>query len=73
MPKLYSARVIINTLKRAGFEIVSQKGSHIKLRGIIDGKIQTVIVPNHKEIARGTFSSILSQANLTKKEFESFL
>ncbi|KKS97496.1 MAG: hypothetical protein UV73_C0008G0016 [Candidatus Gottesmanbacteria bacterium GW2011_GWA2_43_14] len=73
MPKLYSARVIKNTLKRAGFEIISQKGSHIKLRGIIEGKIQTVIVPDHKEIARGTFKSILSQANLTKKEFDSFL
>jgi len=31
MPKLYSAREVLNTLKRAGFDIVSQKGSHIKL------------------------------------------
>lgn len=70
MPKLYSAREIIKILQKAGFEIISQKGSHIKLRGIQNGKLQTVIVPNHKEIARGTFSSILNQANMTKKEFE---
>jgi len=31
MPKLYSARIIIATLEKAGFSIVSQKGSHIKL------------------------------------------
>lgn len=73
MPKLYSAREIIKALKRAGFALISQKGSHIKLRGIREGKLQSVIVPNHKEIALGTFSSILSQANLTRKEFESFL
>lgn len=70
MPKLYSAREVLKALRKLGFEIYSQKGSHIKLRGIIDGKLQTTIVPNHKEIARGTFTSILSQANLTKQEFE---
>ncbi len=73
MPKLYSSKEVIKSLHRAGFEIISQKGSHIKLRGIISGKLQTVIVPNHKEIARGTFNSILIQSNLTKQEFESYL
>ncbi len=73
MPKLYSARVTIKAFKRAGFRVVSQKGSHVKLNGIWDGKIQTVIIPNHKEIAFGTFRSILSQASMTKQEFEQFL
>ena len=73
MPKLCSARTITHTLKQFGFDIVSQKGSHMKLRGIVDGKLLTVIVPNHKEIALGTFKSILTQANLTKIEFESKL
>jgi len=72
MPKLYSAKEIIKTLHRAGFRVISQKGSHIKLRGIREGKIETVIVPNHKEVARGTFSSILSQANMTRQEFETY-
>lgn len=70
MPKLYSARIIIKTLQKAGFEKVSQKGSHIKLRGLREGKLHTVIVPNHKEIAKGTFSSILNQAEMTRVEFE---
>lgn len=70
MPKLYSAREVVVRLKRLGFAIVSQKGSHIKLRGIRDGKLQTAIVPNHKEVAMGTLSSILKQANVTKKELD---
>lgn len=70
MPKLYSARVILNALQRAEFSIVSQKGSHIKLFKRKGDKNYTVIVPNHKEVAIGTFSSILNQAGMSKKEFE---
>lgn len=73
MPKLYSAKIVIKAFKRADFARVSQKGSHIKLRGIREGKLQTVIVPNHKEIARGTMESILKQASMTKSEFEEYL
>ena len=70
MPKRYSARQVIKTLERLGFKVVSQRGSHIKLRGLQEGKLQTVIVPNHKQVAVGTFSSILRQASITKQEFE---
>lgn len=71
MPKRYSAKQVIKRLKQFGFVKISQKGSHIKLKGLIEGKIQTVIVPDHKQIAIGTFSSILKQANISKQEFES--
>lgn len=72
MPKLYSAREIISVLTRAGFQTISQKGSHIKLRGLRKGKIVTPIIPNHKIVARGTFSSILRQSAMTLEEFESY-
>lgn len=70
MPKLYSAREIVHRLKRLGFVLVSQKGSHMKLRGMRNGKLQTAIVPSHKEVALGTLSSILKQADVTKKELD---
>lgn len=73
MPRLYSARVILLALQRAGFSIISQKGSHIKLYKREGDKNFTVIVPNHKEVAIGTFSSILNQAGMTKKELEQFI
>lgn len=73
MPKLYSARIVISALQRAGFTTVSQKGSHIKLYRRIEDQVFTVIVPNHKEIAIGTFNSILKQAGMTKKELESWI
>ncbi len=73
MPKAYSSKIILKVLKKLGFEIVSQKGSHIKLKGLRHGRILTVIVPNHKILAKGTFLSILKQAELSFFEFEEIL
>ncbi len=70
MPKLYSARQVIKALERLGFEIVSQKGSHIKLRKLTDNNTFSPIIPNHKEIAMGTLQSILRQAGITKEELD---
>ncbi len=49
-----------------GFSQVSQRGSHVKLR---DSAGKTVIVPLHRELARGTLRSILRQADLTVEAF----
>lgn len=73
MSKLYSGQKIIRALIRAGFYIVSTRGSHVKLRGIRFGKLQTVIVPKHKEVAMGTFQSILKQASIEFEELRKYL
>lgn len=73
MPKVYSGQKIIKALERSGFYIVSIKGSHVKLRGIRFGKLQTVIVPKHKEVALGTFRSILKQAAMEFEELGKYL
>ena len=39
-----------------------------KLNKTSEEKSFTVIVPNHKEIALGTFQSIIKQAAMTKEE-----
>lgn len=70
MPKLYKYTQLINAFKRLGFSLISQQGSHIKIRGIVDGQLRTAIVPAHREIALGTLSSILKQANISKHELE---
>lgn len=57
---------MLAALRRAGFEQISQRGSHVKL----NPAGRTAIVPNHTEIARGTMRSILRQAELTLEAFE---
>jgi len=73
MPRLYSARKIVKAFKKAGFVPVSQQGSHLKMRGVWNDKIRTFIVPMHKEVALGTFKSILSQADMTSEDFKKFV
>ena len=63
-------RKVKKKLEAAGFQVVSQKGSHIKfVKETPEGR-RTAIVPNHKEITIGTISSILRQAGLSVDEFE---
>jgi len=63
------ARDILKALGKAGFVIVSQRGSHIKLRRQRAGVERTVIVPNYDEVPRGVLASILRQAGMTRDEF----
>ncbi len=67
MPKQYSGKDVEKRLTRLGFTIVSQKGSHLKMRRSVSRKTLTVIIPMHKQIAMGTLKSILTQAGITKK------
>ncbi|HEX04466.1 MAG TPA: addiction module toxin, HicA family [Bacteroidetes bacterium] len=66
-----SAKKTIRALKKAGFSVTGQKGSHIYL-GNSDGRYTTV--PNHAgDISRGLLFSILDQAGLTPEEFHKLL
>lgn len=64
MPKLkkLSGKDVISILNKFGFEIINQKGSHIKLRRVIENAKQTLLIPNHKEIDTGTLRAIVRQA-----------
>lgn len=67
-----SAKELIKILGKRGFIIISQRGSHIKLRKFKPVK-KTVIVPNHKIIRPGTLNNILKFAEITKEELAKLL
>jgi predicted RNA binding protein YcfA (HicA-like mRNA interferase family) len=73
MPKLpvVSSKDIIRVLLKAGFEYAPKrgKGSHTAFVKINDVRTRLVIVPDRKEMPRGTLLAILDQAGLTKDEF----
>lgn len=55
----FSGTEVVHILERHfGFYFVSQKGSHIKMRRVIQGKTISVIIPNHHELAPGTLPGI---------------
>ena len=67
-----SAREIVSALHKAGFEDVSQRGSHKKLKNNSEPP-RTIIVPMHDEVARGTLRSILEQADIDLETFLNLL
>ena len=64
-PKLkrLAAREVLVTLRAFGFEVVSTRGSHAKLRReLADGTRQILTVPLHRELAPGTVRAVYRQA-----------
>jgi len=50
---------VIKCLKRDGWVVVRQKGSHIRLQKHIGDEVLKLTVPAHKPIKRSTLSHIL--------------
>ena len=70
LPRI-SGRQCVSALSKRGFQFKRQNGSHIILRR--EQPFAQVVVPDHKELDRGTLRSILRLADLTVEEFTSLL
>jgi predicted RNA binding protein YcfA (HicA-like mRNA interferase family) len=68
MSKVFSGREMVKALHRIGFVVDHQRGSHIFLHNL--EKNISIIVPNHKEIKKGTLNSILKKANISIKDLK---
>lgn len=66
LPKL-SGRECVKLLSKAGFAFKRQEGSHIILRR--DNPFGQLVVPDHKELDRGTLRAIMRQSGLSLDEF----
>jgi predicted RNA binding protein YcfA (HicA-like mRNA interferase family) len=71
VPKLpiISGSALVKSLKKAVFEEVRQRGSHVTPR---KGEYKTV-VPLHDELAPGTLLGIMKQCGLAREELLTFL
>lgn len=70
MPPLpiVNSRQLISTLERTGFEIVRQRGSHVRLKHP-DGRVVTVPLHSGRDIGRGLLRKILRDSELSREEF----
>jgi len=65
------ARDVLRALGAFGFEVVSTRGSHAKLRRLpADGTRQTLTVPLHRPLAPGTLHAVFRQASRYVAEAE---
>ncbi len=74
MPKLpvISGRELVKLLRKVGYEVDHQTGSHIILRHK-EPPHRRLTIPDHKEIAKGTLRAIIKQAGLIREEFEKLM
>ena len=72
MPKLrrLSGAQVRTILESHGFVFARQDGSHMTMHKPTAAGTVTAIVPNHREIAIGTLSSIIRQSGLGRGPFE---
>jgi predicted RNA binding protein YcfA (HicA-like mRNA interferase family) len=64
MPKIkvLLGKDVIRIFEQFGFQVVSQRGSHVKLRRELQDTRQTLTIPLHDEMDRGTLRAIYTQA-----------
>ena len=66
MPKSpqVSGRDFVKLLQSLGYEVIRQRGSHIRLKKITALGEHAITIPAHKVIAKGTLSDIIGKVSL---------
>ena len=64
---------VIRALRRDGWVVVRQKGSHIRLHKTLQEKTLKITIPAHRPIKRTTLSHILKQAHLSVEQLNNLL
>ena len=67
-----SGQNVVSALCKLGYELDRQKGSHIILRQARPPH-RRLVVPDHKEVAKGTLRALIREAGLTVDEFLALL
>ena len=71
MSRTFSGRDVVKALRRIGFVVDHQRGSHIFMHNL--EKNISVIVPLHKELKKGTLNSILKKVSLNIEELKELI
>jgi predicted RNA binding protein YcfA (HicA-like mRNA interferase family) len=59
----------VAAFERAGWQVVRQKGSHVRVRKTSASGIQKLTIPAHKPIKRSTLARILKDAEMSVEQF----
>ena len=65
LPRGVSADRLVRVLERLGYEVLRQKGSHIRLRHP-GPPVHFITVPNHDPLKTGTLHGILAEVALMR-------
>ena len=71
LPRI-SGREAVLGLRKIGYQIDHQTGSHIVLRHELPPH-RRLVVPDHRELAKGTLRAIIREAGIVVAEFTALL
>jgi predicted RNA binding protein YcfA (HicA-like mRNA interferase family) len=63
LSRTFSGKEVVKALRRTGYVVDHQRGSHIFLYNL--EKSISLVVPLHKELKKGTLHAILKRAGLS--------
>ena len=67
-----SGREFIKILNKLGFNIVRQRGSHIRLEKLLNNEKIKINVPLHPKLKKGTLSRIIKDSKINEEEISKF-
>ncbi|MBI3753473.1 MAG: type II toxin-antitoxin system HicA family toxin [Deltaproteobacteria bacterium] len=75
MPKLplISAKAAIKAFEKLDYQIIRQKGSHIRMRHKTNKGKQPLTIPNHAMLGKGLLRKLLRDAEITVEDFLNLL
>ena len=56
-----SGRQVVRLLERLGYDVIRQRGSHIRMRKATPLGEHSITIPAHREMAKGTLNDILTE------------
>jgi predicted RNA binding protein YcfA (HicA-like mRNA interferase family) len=71
LSRTFSGRQLVKALHRLGFVVDHQRGSHVFMHNL--ERNISVIVPDHKELKKGTLHSILKKAGLNIEDLQKLI
>jgi len=71
LSKTFSGNQLVKALRRMGFVVDHQRGSHIFMHNL--ERNISVIIPNHKELKKGTLNNIIKKAGITIDELKELI
>lgn len=69
VPSDLSYRVIVAALRRDGWVVIRQRGSHIRLEKRVGEEVLLLTVPAHRAVKRPLLAGVLKQAGLSVERF----
>ena len=63
----------IKCFEKIGYEVIRQRGSHVRLHHKIDKNKKPLTIPRHKTLGRGLLRKLLRDAEISVEDFVSLL